>query len=92
MANDIYSFAEIRNAYDIKADIMFAYQGEYEHGAMIGGGNLPSLKCWAVSRARAGIGIDVSLDGSKVVYELEYDPALFSKFTVEGLVHMMDSI
>ena len=91
MANDIYSFAEIRNAYDIKADIMFAYQGEYEHGAMIGG-ELAKLEMLGLSRARAGIGIDVSLDGSKVVYELEYDPALFSKFTIEGLVHMMDNI
>jgi len=91
MANDIYSFAEIRNAYDIKADIMFAYQGEYEHGTMIGG-ELAELEMLGLSRARTGIGIDVSLDGSKVVYELEYDPALFSKFTIEGLVHMMDNI
>ena len=28
MANDIFSFAEISAAYDIKADIIFAYQGD----------------------------------------------------------------
>lgn len=91
MANDIYSFAEIRNAYDIKADVMFVYQGEYEHGAMIGG-EFASLEMLGLSKARAGIGIDVSLDGSKVVYELEYDPSLYSDFTVKGLVRMLDNI
>ncbi len=91
MANDIYSFAEIRNAYDIKADIMFAYQGEFERGAIIGG-EYADVKELNLSRAKSGISIDLGIVGSKLIYELEYDPARYSEYTVNGLARMMDNI
>ncbi|MCR4762043.1 MAG: amino acid adenylation domain-containing protein [Lachnospiraceae bacterium] len=91
MTNDIYSFAEIRNAYDIKADIMFVYQGEYEHGARLGG-EFASLETLRASKAMSDISVEASLDGSKVVYELEYDPSVYSEYTISGLARMMDII
>ena len=91
MANDIYSFAEIRNAYDIRADILFVFQGEYDCGAMIGG-EFASLQTLVSSRAMSAISIDASFDGSKVVYEIDYDPSQYSDYTVKGLVRMMDII
>lgn len=91
MANDIYSFAEIRNAYDIKADLMFAYQGEAEHSAQIGGEEA-ELTMLGLSRARAAFGLDVMLDGDRVLFEGEYDPAIFSEYTAEGLISLVDTI
>jgi amino acid adenylation domain-containing protein len=91
MTNDIYSFAEIRNAYDIKAEIMFVYQGEFEHGATIGG-EFASLETLGYSKAMSDISVEVSLDGNKVVYDLEYDPSVYSEYTITGLAHMMDVI
>ena len=91
MANDVYSFSEIKEAYGIKADIMMAFQGEYEHGVMLGG-KFAELKTLSLSRAVASLGIDISLDGDKVVYEKEYDPSLYSDYTVGGLVRLVDHI
>ena len=91
MANDIYSFAEIRNAYDIKADLMFAYQGEAEHSAQIGGEEA-ELTMLGLSRARAAFGLDLMLDGDRILYEAEYDPAVFSKYTADGLLSLVDTI
>ncbi|MCR5212495.1 MAG: amino acid adenylation domain-containing protein, partial [Lachnospiraceae bacterium] len=91
MANDIYSFAEISNAYDIRADIMLVFQGEYVHGERIGG-EIAEMQEIGSSRAMSGISIDVSLDGAKVVYEIDYDPSQYSDYTVKGLVRMMDII
>ena len=91
MANDIYSFAEIKNAYDIKAELMFAFQGEAEHSMQIGGEEA-ELTMLSLSQARAAIGVDVMLDGDRVYYEAEYDPSEYSEYTVEGLVRLMDNI
>ena len=91
MANDIYSFSEIRNAYDIKADIMLAFQGEYIHGAIIGG-KYAELTEPGLSRARAALGVDISLDGDRVFFESEYDPSVFSEYTVSGFVKLIDHI
>ncbi|MBQ7557019.1 MAG: AMP-binding protein, partial [Lachnospiraceae bacterium] len=91
MANDIYSFAEIRSAYDIKADILFSFQGEYEHGANIGG-KPAELKLLDLSDSKSAIGVDVFTDGNRIVYEIEYDPSEYSDYTVNGLVGVMDRI
>nr|MCR5602962.1 amino acid adenylation domain-containing protein [Lachnospiraceae bacterium] len=91
MSNDIFSFAEIRKAYDIKADILFAFQGDFEHGAVIGGKNA-SLTMLGLSHARAPLGVDITFDGNSVVYEIEYDPTLFSEYTVRGLITMTDTV
>jgi len=63
MTNDIYSFAEIRNAYDIKAEIMFVYQGEFEHGATIGG-EFASLETLGYSKAMSDIFLSVPVSSS----------------------------
>ena len=91
MANDILSFAEIRNAYDIKADILFAFQGEDERIADIGG-KPAELKILDLSEAKSAIGIDVFTDENRIIYEIEYDPSAYSEFTVKGLVRLLDHI
>ncbi|MBQ2083290.1 MAG: amino acid adenylation domain-containing protein, partial [Lachnospiraceae bacterium] len=81
MSNDIYSFAEIRKAYDITADIFFAYQGETDKYATLGGKDALLVELPG-SRAKANLGFDVVLDGDSVLYELEYDPAVYSEYTI----------
>ncbi len=91
MTNDIYSFAEVKNEYDIKGDILFAYQGDTDDKAILGGYQA-SYRVLNLTHARAPIGIDVFLNGNKVMYELEYDPSLYSKFTVRGIINLLDFI
>ena len=91
MLNDIYSFAEIKTAYGIAGDILFAYQGENQSNVVIGGESANSVEL-STSRARSDLGIDVSIDGESVIYEFEYDPAVYSEYTVKGLAHMTDRV
>ena len=67
MENDIYSFAEISRAYDIPADIMFAYQGEGFAFSSIGGhdAEIISLK---LSDAKAPLNINVAIRKGKVLF------------------------
>ncbi|MBO7663774.1 MAG: hypothetical protein J6U01_10420, partial [Clostridia bacterium] len=62
MANDLYSFAEVRQAYGIGADVLFAYQGELQDTEIIGG--YPSeIRDLSLSKAKALLGIDINLNG-----------------------------
>lgn len=91
MSHDIFSFAEIKKAYDITADIFFAFQGETDRIAIIGGEEAELVELPG-SRARADLGFDVVLDGNRILYDLEYDPAVYSKYTLRSLTHMVDRV
>ena len=91
MANDLYAFSEIHTAYGIDGKMMFAYQGEFEHGFPLGGKNAP-VKQLGLSRARAAFALDLSLDGDELVFEPEYDPSVYSPYTVHGFVNLMDHV
>ncbi len=91
MANDVYSFAELRQKFDIRAEVIVTYQGEFEHGAMIGG-SFAALKTLELSRPVAPLGLDILLDGDRIVFEKEYDPSSFSGYTVNGFTDLIDHI
>ncbi|MDO4539321.1 MAG: condensation domain-containing protein, partial [Coriobacteriales bacterium] len=91
MANDLYSFSEIHSAYGINGDIMFAFQGEFEHDVILGGKPAKSVML-GLSRARATFGLDLMLDGDKIVFEQEYDPSVISAYTADGLTSLVDQV
>ncbi|MDO4796888.1 MAG: amino acid adenylation domain-containing protein [Coriobacteriales bacterium] len=91
MTNDIFSFAEIRGTYDIAGDVMFAFQGEFEHDVVLGGKPAESVML-GLSRARAAFGLDLMLDGDKIVFEQEYDPSVFSPSTADCLTRLTDHV
>ena len=91
MANDIYGFSEIHGAYGIDGDVLFVYQGEFEHAVQFGGKDAPSVML-ELSYARTMLGIDLMLDGSEVVYESEYDPSVYSPYTAASMRKLMDHI
>ena len=91
MSHDIYSFAEIKNEYDINGDVLFAYQGDGEDVTTLGGYEA-TFTDFDLSYAKAPIGFDVSLDGDKVMYEVEYDPSMYSEFTMQGIANLLDVV
>ncbi|MBQ8092752.1 MAG: amino acid adenylation domain-containing protein, partial [Clostridia bacterium] len=91
MANDIYSFAEIHEALGIGADVLFAYQGEAGDGEKIGGYPVQEVDI-SLSQAKSVFGLDISVDGDKVIYDTEYDPARYGAYTMDGFVRMLDRI
>ncbi|WP_044933015.1 condensation domain-containing protein, partial [Oribacterium sp. NK2B42] len=94
MSHDIFSFNEISNRYGIRSDVIFAYQGDSngDKELVIGGFAVSETEEQDLSQAKASIDMNVMLDGDKIEYEYEYDPEMYSSYTLDGLVGMMDRI
>nr|MCR5236038.1 SDR family oxidoreductase [Lachnospiraceae bacterium] len=95
MAYDIYSFAEICNAYNLNSDVLFAYQGENEHEdrILIGGKEAKEIELdTSQEQAKAPFGLDISLKGNNVIYEFEYDPSMYSNVTISHFFSLMENV
>ncbi len=95
MNNDIYSFAEISRAYGIKADILFAFQGDDFQFTDIAG-KKAALKELRLDTAKAPLSIDVTVADGAVCYQAEYRKDLYEESTIAGLldsfITVMDKI
>lgn len=84
MSNDIYSFAEISRAYDIKADIMFVYQGDsFEFNTI--GGELAENIPLTLNAAKAPVSINIFIRNNKFVFVSDYRSDMYSENTVRGI-------
>lgn len=90
MSNDIYSFAEISRAYDIRADILFAYQGEDFAVDSIGGEKAESIML-ELDTAKAPISIDVGIRNGKPVFIWEYRADMYAESTIAGMAECMSA-
>ena len=89
MENDVYSFAEISRAYDIPADIMFAYQGEGLDFAEIG--NAPTkMISLSLSDAKAPLNINVGIKNGKLIFACDYRSDRYSEVFMRGFVACME--
>ena len=78
MSNDIYSFAEISRAYGIKADILFAYQGEEFTDFQIAG-EACELIYLEAKDAKAPLSVDVFVEGEQYRFLSEYRSDWYSE-------------
>ncbi len=85
MNADIYSFAEISRAYGIKADIMFAFQGDNFQFEEIAGEKAVSEPL-SLDTAKAPLSIDVLVNENEVCYQVEYRSDMYEERTIAGLV------
>ena len=85
MNADIYSFAEISRAYNIKADIMFAFQGDNFRFEEIAGEKAVSEQL-SLDTAKAPLSIDVLIGGNEVCYQVEYRSDMYEERTIAGLI------
>ena len=84
MAYDIYSFGEISRAYGIKADILFAWQGEDFSDFSIGGE--PSEQVFfPATDAKAPLSVDVFVKGDKFRFVTEYRSDCYSENMISAL-------
>ncbi len=89
MENDIYSFAEISRAYDIPADVMFAYQGDGFAFTEIGGARAEMVPL-TLSEAKAPLNINVALRKGKVFFSCDYRSDRYSEVFMRGFVACME--
>ena len=85
MNSDIYSFAEISRAYGIKADIMFAFQGDNFQFEEIAGEKAVSEQL-SLDTAKAPLSIDVIVNVNEVCYQVEYRSDMYEERTIAGLI------
>lgn len=85
MNADIYSFAEISRAYGIKADIMFAFQGDNFRFEEIAGEKAVSEQL-SLDTAKAPLSIDIMVNENEICYQVEYRSDMYEERTVAGLV------
>ena len=84
MKHDIYSFAEISNAYHIIPEIMFVYQGDSFTEFEIG--NQKTIFREAVpDKAKAAISINIFVEKGKYRFEFEYRSHRYSESYINNL-------
>lgn len=91
MANDIYSFGEISRAYDIKVDIIFAYQGSsFDFDTM--GGERAESRILGLDAAKSPISIDVLIREGRLVIACEYRADMYDESTLMGMAGCLSAI
>ena len=85
----LYSFADISHDFDVKADVMFAYQGDGFIPEKIG--NLPAkMQLFLSDEAKAPFSVDCLLKGDRYQLHFEYMPSLFQEETMRYFSRLYD--
>ncbi len=82
MQNDIYSFAEICNAYKIRPEIMFVYQGDDFVEFEIDGQKTVFREA-VPDKAKANISVNIFVENNRYRFEFEYMSHIYSKCFIE---------
>ncbi|MEF9917179.1 MAG: amino acid adenylation domain-containing protein [Lachnospiraceae bacterium] len=85
MEHDSYSFGEISREFGIKADILFAYQGEEFAFDYLGGTEVECIPL-TLNTAKEPINIDVFIEHDSVIYTSEFREDMYSTQMMEGLL------
>ena len=89
MDNDVYSFAEIANAYHIAPDILFVWQGAEHHQNVIGGE--PAEGCpLPLNEAMAPIHIDVFEMDGRFLFSGDYRKDRYSEDYINRMVACLE--
>ena len=89
--NDIYSFSDIANDYDISADIMFAYQGDDFSFKEIGDYPVESVLLES-DTAKTPFGLDIFLEDGIFKAHYEYDVSLYNLNTVASFNRLFELV
>ena len=91
MNADIYSFAEISRAYDIKADLMFAFQGDNFLFDEVAGEKAVRQEI-SLDTAKAPLSVDVLVEDGQIVYQAEYRSDMYEERTVLGFMDCLAAV
>ena len=90
-ANDLYSFADISRDYDIKADIMFAYQGDSFIFDKIGKQKVEAILLES-DTPKSAFGLDVFLENNKFRLHFEWDEAIYNIETIKSFERLYELV
>ncbi|MGN0342742.1 MAG: amino acid adenylation domain-containing protein [Roseburia sp.] len=90
-ANDLYSFGEISRAYNLPADIMFAYQGEGFVFDTIAGEKAEPCSV-SLDTVKSPIAVELMIRQGKIILTAEYRNDMYAKETISGMLDCMDKV
>ena len=91
MTNDLYSFGEISRAYNLPADILFAYQGDSFAFDTIAGEKTENCAI-SLNAVKAPLSIDVLIYDGKLTITAEYQNDRYARETILGLLDCMNKV
>ncbi len=91
MNADIYSFAEISRAHNIRADILFAFQGDNFRFEEIAG-HQAVFEPMRLDTAKAPLSVDVALGDGEICYQAEYRGDMYEESTIAGLIDSLNMV
>ena len=89
--NDIYSFADISKDFDVKADIMFAYQGDNFIFDKIGGEPVETILLESET-PKSAFGLDVFLENKIFRAHFEFDEAIYNDNTINSFKRLFELV
>ena len=90
-ANDIYSFADVSREYDVKADIMFAYQGDNFVFDSIGRQKVDVIFLES-DTPKSAFGLDVFLENNKFRLHFEWDESIYNIETIKSFKRLYELV
>ena len=90
-ANDLYSFEDIAKEYDIKADIMFAYQGDNFTFDTLGNEKVDVILLES-DTPKSAFGLDVFLENNTFRAHFEYDCAMYNEYTISSFKRLYELV
>ena len=89
--NDLYSFSDVANDYDISADIIFAYQGDDFVFDNIGGYKVSTVLLES-DTPKSDFGLDIFLEKGQYRAHFEWDEAIYNQFTIESFNRLFELV
>ena len=91
MENDLFSFADIAQAYGVKADLLFIYQGDGFSAERIGGAACENVLL-ELNQAKAKLEINAARAGDSYSLEAEFDTATYTEGFVDGFLECLETV
>lgn len=89
--NDLYSFGDIASDYNLKADVIFAYQGDNFNFEEIGGHKVTPVLLESET-PKSDFGLDVFLENGKYRAHFEWDEAVYNDETINSFKRLYELV
>ena len=86
MANDIYGFMEIAHDYEVRADILFVYEGKISQGFKLGDVAIPDVQMMALDQMKASILLAINDLDEGYYLHVEYDGDKYQEWSIASLM------
>ena len=89
--NDLYSFGDVANDYNLKADIIFAYQGDNFNFDKLGGYDVTPILMESET-PKSDFGLDIFLENDIFRAHFEWDEAVFNDDTINSFKRLYELV